>query len=131
MLPFLGSSGQALKTEFNFRFSKFDSAKKTTGFQRYVLQASKYVKMTEIQSGAIPGALFGTKLSGFLSCFLKKPKKTKLMFDWFPPTCFFCWCGVVDPRCSGRDILGEARTGSGKTLAFLIPVLEKLFRWGQ
>jgi len=29
----------------------------------------------------------------------------------------------------GRDVLGAAKTGSGKTIAFLVPLLEKLFRY--
>ena len=54
-----------LRTDFNFRSTKID-CKSTTPVKRRVLQASKYVKMTEIQSGAIPGALFGTNLSGLV-----------------------------------------------------------------
>jgi hypothetical protein len=29
----------------------------------------------------------------------------------------------------GRDVLGAAKTGSGKTLSFLIPLVERLYRW--
>ena len=83
-------------------------------------QASKYVKMTEIQSGAIPPALFGANLSISASLLgaARYPQRSSR-------PAFFSRARDLD---LGRDIMGEARTGSGKTLAFLIPVLERLYR---